>query len=323
MHATVRWLFVALAATGLLVACTRERPVPEATATSAPAAAAEEQEPTPVREPKVETTAQEPADTQVATATAVLTPTTTPVVQETFQYVVQEGDTLGDIALRFDTDPETIRRLNNLEGDALYVGQPLYVPYVEGMTAEGAPTPTPGPFQYTIQPGDTLTGIAERFGVNPFTIAEANNLVDLNNLTVGATIIIPGYQPGPEAQPEAGAAAPAPEAGSDEFVIHVVRPGEGVLDIAAQYGVSADAIVEANNLVNPNMLRIGQELIIPGVSPQDAAAAQGNIHVVQVGESLLGIAVRYGVTVEEILEANEIENPDAIYEGQQLIIPTP
>lgn len=316
MHATVRRLVLVLAAI-FLVACTRERPLPEPTATfSAPAASPTEQE--VVREPQVSSTTPEAGAMPLLTATLELSVTPTPQ-SETIMYTVQEGDTLGSIALQFETDIDALRELNNLDSDALFAGQPLYVPYREGMTVAGMPTPTPGPVYYTIQPGDTLSAVALRYGVDVIQIIEANNLLDSNNLIVGSTIIIPGVQ-----QQEA---APAAEAGSTagvgatDSVVHIVQGGEGLFDIAAFYGVTADEIAQANNITNRNMLRTGQELIIPGVSAQQAAAARGNIHVVAAGESLLGIAVRYGVTVEEIMAANEINNPDAIYEGQELIIP--
>ncbi len=316
MHATVRWLVIVLAST-FLVACTRERPTPPPTATpAAPAAAPTER--APAVEPQVSSTTPQPGAAPILTPTLALVTTPTPS-GETFQYVVKAGDSLGSIALQFGTDIEALRELNNLDSDALYVGQPVYVPYVEGMTAEGMPTPTPGPVRYTVQPGDTLSAIALRFGVDTIQIIEANNLLDSNNLVVGSTIIIPGALPEPAA--EEGETSESSTASTTENVMHIVQQGEGLFDIAEAYGVTADAIAAANNISNRNMLRVGQELIIPGVTAQQAAAARGNIHVVQSGESLLGIAVQYGVTVEEILVANDINNPDAIYEGQELIIP--
>jgi len=321
VDAAYRKAVIVLALALLLAACTRERPTPEPTATSAlanvpptPIQIQESAQSAPNAEPEVEPLSTGTPEAE-ATPTAVLRP-------ETFQYAVQPGETLSSIAFKFDTDLETLRDLNALEGDNLYVGQPLYVPYVEGMTAEGMPTPTPGPFAYTIQPGDTLNGIALRFGINPNTIMEFNNLLDRNNLTVGMEIIIPNYQPPAEAG-EAGAepgdaVSPAVPGAN---VVHVVQAGQGLFEIAGIYGVSADAIIQANNLVDSNLLRVGQELIIPGVTQRDVLVRQGAVHVVQSGESLLGIAIRYGVTVEEILEFNGLTDPDALFEGQELIIP--
>ena len=316
MDAAYRRIAVLLALTLLLPACTRERPTPEPSATpvlaGAPPTAIVIQGSAPAE------SGQEPEVDALATETAE--PGAAPAVQTdqlTFQYTVQPGDTLLSIAIKYETDVETIRDLNALDSDNIAVGQPLYIPYVEGMTMEGLPTPTPGPFAYTVQTGDTLNAIALRFGADPIAIIEFNNLLAPDNLTVGSEIIIPNYQPTTAGE---GSSVVAPALGGDQ-VVHVVQPGEGLFEIADLYGINANDIVLANNLDNRNLLRVGQELVIPGVSRRDALVRQGTVHVVQTGESMLGIAIRYGVTVEEVLEANELDNPDSIFEGQELIIP--
>ena len=326
----VRPLFILSAAMIVLVACTRERPTPEPTATtgvleSAPATAA-------VAAQIVTNTTPSGASGEAALVSTntpnPLTPqpntTPTPGTPEIFQYVVRDGDTLGSIAAQFETDVDTLRALNKLPSDSLAVGQPIYVPYKEGITAEGLPTPTPGPFLYTIQTGDTLNGLGARFNVDPIAILEANSggLFDPNNLTIGATILIPGYQPpAGTAEGDATTEEGTTDEGTGEAVVHVVQAGQGLIEIATLYGVSVADITAANGLTDQDILRIGQELIIPGVTARDIAIAQGNVHVVQPGETLLSIALLYGVTTEEIQAANELDNPDSIFIGQELIIP--
>lgn len=311
-----------------LAACTRERPAPEilpivdnsatseAAAVQSPVGEEPQTQIAPIVVPSGSITDPLGLDDEPTVTTADAT--TTPGTPETFSYTVRPGDTLLALAQRFETTVETLRRLNALDSEALAVGQPLEIPYIEGMTADGAPTPTPGPFYYTVQAGDTLTAIAARFGADPIRLVEQNNILDANNLTVGSQILIPGYSP-PEAGGSASGGTPDPS-GTARFV-HIVQPGEGLIEIAARYGVDLNDIASANNLVNRNVLRVGQELVIPGLTARDAAIRSGAVHVVQAGESLLGIALRYGVTVDELMAFNEITNPNAISVGEQLIIP--
>lgn len=96
------------------------------------------------------------------------------------------------------------------------------------------------------------------------------------------------------------------------MIIHVVRSGETLWQIANHYAVEIGSIIQLNGLENPNRLVVGQSLVVP---------IPGTTHVVRVGESLWLIAQRYGVTIQSIIQANAITNPDAIFPGQQLIIP--
>lgn len=96
------------------------------------------------------------------------------------------------------------------------------------------------------------------------------------------------------------------------MIIHVVQRGETLWQIASRYQVDMTQIVQTNGLPNPNLLLVGQALVIP---------SNEIIHVVRIGEALWMIAQRYGTTVEQIVRANQIANPAAIYPGTQLRIP--
>jgi LysM repeat protein len=174
----------------LLTACTRERPTPEPTATLT--LPAEPVNATPSgADPAVEQATVTP---EGATPGASPSPTSSGSA-ETYEYQVQQGETLLTIATKFNTDVETVRKLNFLIDDNIFVGQILQVPLIEGMTEAGAPTPTPEPYRYTVATGDTLNSISLRFDVSTVAIIEANGLLDPNSLVVGQEIIIPGYQP--------------------------------------------------------------------------------------------------------------------------------
>ena len=318
---------ICLTALGLLTACTRNRSTPEATTTGADPAIT-------VITSTTNTGSGEPSVTVVATpvmTTGVAT-TETPVggqlQQTTIDYHVQDGDTLLSVAQKFGVDAQTVRQLNYLLDDNIFVGQILQMPYREGITAEGAPTPTPEPYRYVVEEGDSLGTIAQQFGVSAVSIMENNNMQDPNNVFVGQVLLIPNYAPpaittstnGETTASETTDSADSAQT-TGQAVSHVVQPGETLYGIAQKYGVDANAIAEANNVTNRNQLRVGQKLDIPGITARDAAAALGRVHIVQSGESLTAIAQLYGVTAEEVISFNNISNPDAIYVGQELVIP--
>jgi LysM repeat protein len=98
--------------------------------------------------------------------------------------------------------------------------------------------------------------------------------------------------------------------------------------IALRYGVDMNDLAAANDITDPTRILVGQELVIPGLSAPDAGDSIENplvatapiIHIIQRGETLGNIAQFYGVTVEQILQANNIANPNTIYAGQELQI---
>jgi LysM repeat protein len=263
---------------------------------------------------------------QTATESPAVT-LTTESTQDTFEYTVRAGDTLGTISEKFQTPQQIIRELNFLLDDNIFAGQILNIPYVPGMTAEGAPTPTPQPYRHTVVAGESLSSIAALYGVATIQIVEANNIQDPNAVAVGDELLIPGYQPVASPGPATDEEATAPVTGTSseiapgDAVVHVVQPGESFLSIAADYGVDPVELAAANNITNRNLIRVGQQLIIPGITQQDAIAARGIRHTVKSGESLSTIAQQYGVTVEEIMAFNGIDDPNTIMVGQELIVP--
>ena len=104
-------------------------------------------------------------------------------------------------------------------------------------------------------------------------------------------------------------------------IIHIVQWGENLTNIAYRYGTTIRAIMLANGIVNQNRIYAGQRLVIPGAAPAPAPAPSGCRYVVRYGDTLSGIAYKYGVSISSIMRANSILNPSLIYAGQTLIIP--
>lgn len=98
-------------------------------------------------------------------------------------------------------------------------------------------------------------------------------------------------------------------------IIHIVQRGETLYSIARHYGVAVQTVARVNGIVNPNYIYAGQRLVIPNGQPA------ATVHLVQPGETLLRIALRYGVDAWTIARANGITNLNHIYVGQRLTIP--
>lgn len=105
---------------------------------------------------------------------------------------------------------------------------------------------------------------------------------------------------------------------------YLVQPGDTLAKVGQRYNIKWSAIAQANSLTNPDRIYAGQTLCIPAANPPTnppPATCQTN-HIVQRGESLSGIGLRYGVSWTSIAQTNSLSNPNRIYVGQKLCIPS-
>lgn len=111
----------------------------------------------------------------------------------------------------------------------------------------------------------------------------------------------------PEPEPTAAPAPPRPS-------VHTVEAGETLRTLAARYGVSPQTIMAANDIRNPDMLRVGQELTI--------LPTTGVLHTLKAGQTLRQVAELYNVELAAILRANDLgRNADLVVEGTQIVVP--
>lgn len=128
------------------------------------------------------------------------------------------------------------------------------------LTLEPSLTPTPeGPVTYVVELGDTLTAIAEKFGLEDIRILmTANNISDPNAIQVGQELIIPGQDVElPTATPLPATLLPG------QKIEYVVQPNDTLESIAALFNSTADAIVKENDIEDPNNIGVGQVLFVP------------------------------------------------------------
>ncbi|HVO70912.1 MAG TPA: LysM peptidoglycan-binding domain-containing protein [Aggregatilineaceae bacterium] len=204
-------------------------------------------------------------------------------------YTVQAGDTLSGIAAQYNSDVNAIEVANGLTSDVIYVGQQLVVP-----VPAQAPTITPSP--YVIYVTATSSG--------PITPTAPIEAAVLNGPTLNG------------------------------IGTYIVQPGDTFGAIARHYNLTEAALAQLNGIVNPGQVTIGTVLVVPGpgnnspggtvaptVLPTVPPSANPKTYVVQRGDDLFRISIRFNVTIVALMRANNLVNPNLVYVGQVLIIP--
>ena len=216
-------------------------------------------------------------------------------------YVIRAGDTFFSLARRFNiTVDELIRANPAVNPDELVIGQTICIP------VPAAPPVCPGGFLYTITAGDTFFSLANRFNTTVAALLAANPGVDPNRLQIGQQICIPV----------------TPPVSCPGGFLYTIQDGDTFFALARRYGTTVAALIAANPGVNPDALRIGQQICIP-VPPPQPPCPGGFLYTIQPGDTFFALAQRFGTTISAIAEANPDVDPQRLEIGQQICIPVP
>lgn len=176
------------------------------------------------------------------------------------------------------------------------------------------------PVTHTVVAGDTVSGIADQFGVSVASVLSLNKLSASALIHPGKVLTISG---------PAAEAAPSTDTGA-EAENHTVRAGETLSGISAQYEVSLEELFTLNSLNGSSIIHPGQKIKVggkaaeaaPAVSTETAAApASGNKYVIKAGDTLSAIAASHNVGLSALTAANGADVKSAIYPGKTLTIP--
>ncbi len=228
---------------------------------------------------------------------------------------------------------------------------PVTITVVPTTPASVTPTPPyqatfPNQLEYVVVAGDTVIDLATRYTSSVDAITEANGLAYSGLIYVGQRLIIPvpsGQGQPVNPVPVTPVATVAPGGGEGSLVngIYVVQAGDTLFRIGLRYNMTASTIAQCNGILNPHAIYVGQQLRIPGAGatcvggntggqqPVPAQPIYGTggsytnyvVHLVQPGENIFRIGLRYNLTWDRIAQANGLYNPNQIFVGQRLIIP--
>lgn len=145
---------------------------------------------------------------------------------------------------------------------------------MSSMPTRQAQAQAQGPI-YVVEAGDTLWGIAQRFGTDPSALAAVNNIQVSSTLNVGQKLVIPGF-----------------EGVSGTLITHDAGFGESLASMSLRYGVDSQTLIRLNRIVNPERMYVGQSLIVPQDEASSLSLPQSLRPTVLPGETETELAVR-------------------------------
>lgn len=299
--------------------------------------------------------APDPSASPTPTETPGSTPTPTPTTSASpapaapapvSTYTVVRGDSLSGIASRFGTTTRNLMSINGItNANLIRVGQVLKLS-ADGVApaapAPAAPAPTtpapaaPAPAApattYKVVAGDSLSGIAARFGTTTRNLMALNGITDANRIRIGQVLTIAGAAapatpapstPAPTTPAPSTPAPTTPAPNASGTTSYTVVARDTLSGIASRFGTTSRTLMTLNGITDANRIRIGQVLTIAGAAPAAPAApastsAPTTSYTVVAGDTLIGIASRFGTTSRNLMALNGITNANFLRIGQVL-----
>lgn len=217
-----------------------------------------------------------------------------PVTDGKSVYTAQSGDTMWSIARKFNLSLDVLLAANPQieDADIIQVGQKIYVPLQSGNGTTQ--------MSYTMQSGDTLWRIAQKYGVSTDALIAANPQIrNADQIYPGQTVRVPMQ----------GASMSA--VGVNNGALYFVKSGDTIFNISQRYALNPETLMAVNpQIADANRLNPGMQLYLPG------------FHYVRSGETLYFIASFYHVDLETLIGVNpQITNTDEISVGDKITIP--
>lgn len=210
-------------------------------------------------------------------------------------YIVERGDNLYEIAQRFNTTVKDLKEINNLTKDLINPGDILIVDQIY------KPENIAYFNRYKVKENDTVYTIAFSHNMNTNELMEINSLLN-DSINEGDILFV--YDT---------------DNPVDENVYYTVKSSDNLYEIAKQFHVSVDDLIELNNLTT-DKLQVGDTLIVLNKEVINKIKENAELYYVLPGDSLYSIARKRGTTVEVLKAVNNLTS-DQLSIGQSLIIP--
>jgi len=218
-------------------------------------------------------------------------------------YTVKRGENLSQIASMFGTTTRQLQKLNGLKNpNRIKKGQRLRI--------RPKDTQKDRVFtQHKVKKGETLSYLADKYGVSVSAIMEANHLTNKHRVIAGQHLLIPSKRSG--------------KSTIEKITLYTVKKGDTISDLAMKFKTSPQSIKKLNGLRNLHYIKPGQKLKIPTADREiTSTGSKGKwiTYIVKRGDTLWDIARKFGVLMESLINWNEVRAPSRIKAGDRIKI---
>lgn len=254
------------------------------------------------------------------------------------KYTVKSGDSVWKIANDHGISMNQLIEWNNIKNNFVYPGQQLIVS--NGGSSSSTTTNTGNASsssnnagstaasgtKYTVKSGDSVWSVSNKYGISMNQLIQWNNIKN-NFIYPGQQLIVKGGSAATSTNTSSTTAATTPSTpntsnttstASTGDTIYTVKAGESVWGVANKHNITMDQLIQWNNIKN-NFIYPGQQVIVKKGTTQSAPTTGQKTYTVKAGESVWGVADSHGITMNQLIEWNNIKN-NFIYPGQQLIV---
>ncbi|MEE6663367.1 LysM peptidoglycan-binding domain-containing protein [Limosilactobacillus fermentum] len=195
-------------------------------------------------------------------------------------------------------------------------------------TNNGASTTATATY-YTVQSGDTLSGIAVEYNTTTATLTSLNNLSNPNLIYVGQRLLVKSASTSAASSATSTATSTASATSTSSTTsatTYTVKSGDTLSSIASSHNTTTAALTSLNSLANPNLIYVGQVLKLANTTTASTSSTSGaastsssaTTYTVKSGDTLSSIASSYNTTTSTLTSLNNLSNPNLIYVGQVL-----
>lgn len=244
-------------------------------------------------------------------------------------HTIEKGETAYSVAKKYNVSVESVYENNLGTREGLVEGAILKIPVIttnKSIISNEKNSGQDSFFYYTVEPKDTLFGIAQKYNTTVDLIVESNPALRNGILNIGSVIRIPKSVINSAGQVKQSSDGTQQFIDSGDYLFHTIQSGQTFFSISRQYQVDVEKIKDANPGVSQDDLKVGYLLRVPRPSVANQTQVSDDklytTHKVKRKETLYGISRQYHVDTETIKLLNSTVDFNKLSKGVELRIPT-